>query len=518
MMDSTVAVLVVGAGPVGLTLALALDRLGVRVRVVDRAAHTKHEARAAVLWPRAVEVLDDLALGRRFVEAANALHGVQVYASGRRLGALDLGHVDSAYRFPLVIEQHDTERLLVEALAERGVPVQWRTELTDLRGHDDHVEAVLRGADGRQRVVEAAWVVGCEGTRSRVRDAAGIAYEGRRRPDLQVLQINADARWRYRGDRDHGWFFLEPHASLGVFAIPGGGYRFFCFTVDPDPSVTAPPTVAGMSRLVARLARTEVDLTPTEPHWVNRARFADRVAATLRHGRVLLAGDAAHAWAPIGGHGMNVGMRGAHNLAWKLAAVHGGQARDTLLDTYDTEQRAAARAVMAEMRFNVLELPLPTPAYWPVAALLPVALAARPVRRRVERTLSDLDMHHRDSPLSVDTAAGPGLRAGDRVPDAPVVGDGRRTTVHALLAYDRWTLLAEPSADLAAIRRVTDRYRTPVKVTPVSADGPAAAAALGRTGTIRLVRPDRHVGLHARADDLETLDAYCAGRFEPGRP
>ncbi|MCZ0978837.1 FAD-dependent monooxygenase [Streptomyces diastatochromogenes] len=100
-------------------------------------------------------------------------------------------------------------------------------------------------------------------------------------------------------------------------------------------------------------------LDPTEPLWLNRARFSDRVAARLRHGRGLLAGDAAHAWAPVGGHGMNVGILGAHNLAWKLAAVHRGQAGEGLLDTYCHEQRRMAVRYVREMRFNFMELPLP---------------------------------------------------------------------------------------------------------------------------------------------------------------
>lgn len=165
---------------------------------------------------------------------------------------------------------------------------------------------------------------------------------------------------------------------------------------------------------------------------------------------------------------------------------------------------------MDEMRFNILERPLPSPIYWPAAALLLAALAARPIRRRVERTLSDLDMHHRTSALSHNAAAGPGPRAGDRLPDTPVTHDGERTTLHALLSYDRWTLLTPPSTDLAALRRLTGSYRAPIAVAPICTDYASTTTTLGLADTMLLVRPDRHIGLRTTGHDLTTLNDYCA--------
>jgi 2-polyprenyl-6-methoxyphenol hydroxylase-like FAD-dependent oxidoreductase len=507
-MTKAVDVLVVGAGPVGMTLALGLTSLGLDVRIIDRAPHTKHQARAGIVWPRAAEVLDDLGAGPQLEKMANLLRSVDLYASGRHLGALDMGHIDSRYPLPMVIEQHETERLLAQTLAEKDVLVEWNHELVGLRSSQDGVKAILRSPDGEQTAIEAAWVVGCEGTRSRVREAAGITYPGKPRHNLQVLQINANPRWRHQYDPSHGWFFLEPNASLGVSPIPGGGYRFFLFTTDPDPSQIAPPTVEQMCGLVARLSRQpDLTLTPTEPYWVNRARFQDRIATTFRRGRVLLAGDAAHAWAPIGGHGMNTGMRGAHNLAWKLAAVHTGQAHDVLLDTYDTEQRAAAHAVMDEMRFNVIERPMPAALYWPVISALRLTLVSTAARRKVERKLSDLDMHHRSSALSVDIRRASGPRAGDRIPDAAITTD-QPTRFHDLLSYDRWTLLTRPTASIATIQNIVDKYRSTIRVVPISQ--PAERTQVSEDDdTLLLVRPDRHIGLRATSTDFAALNAYC---------
>lgn len=510
--EATADVLIVGAGPVGLTLAIALTRLSVRVRVVDEASQTKRQPRAAVLWPRAEEVLRDLGIVGDFEAAANELHSVDIYGDGRHLGGLDVGHVPSAHPYPLVVEQHDIERILCENLARLGVRIEWRTEATDVRLFKDRAEVTLKRADGSEEIVASTWVVGCEGTRSVVRERLGIPFEGGRRENLQVLQVNAVPTWRYADSPTHGYFFLIPRVALGVFPIPGGGYRFFAFTDDPDPARKDPPTLEEMRRLVAAAAHApELDLELTHPTWITRARFSDRIATTLRRGRVLLAGDAAHAWAPVGGHGMNAGIRGAHNLAWKLAAVHRGEARESLLDTYSDEQRATARAVIREMRLNVLELPLPPLGLRAVRALMPLGLSSKVVKRRVEFALSDLGMHHRESPLSSHRAGRRRLRAGDRLPDAAVFAEGAKTTLHHLLSMKHWTLLLAGQVDAKSLRRareVVAAFKAPIRVVSVAPSDANAARTLGREELMVLVRPDGYVGLVAPIADTSILDNY----------
>lgn len=515
-MKREAGVLIVGAGPVGLTLAIALTRLALRVRIIDKAPETKRQPRAAVIWPRAEEILDALGVISDFEEAANDLHSVEVYGRGRRLGELDVGHVTSTHPYPLVIEQHKIERLLADNLARLGVRVEWSTEATEVHPFEDRVEVILRRTDGAEETVTSAWVVGCEGTRSLVRERAGIPFEGQQRKNLQAVQVNAVPTWRYADSPTHGYFFLVPHVSLGAFPIPGGGYRFFAFTTDPDPSRKEAPTLGEMRKLIAAAARTpELELELTQPTWITRARFQDRIAATLRRGRLLLAGDAAHAWAPVGGHGMNAGIRGAHNLAWKLAAVHRGEARADLLDTYSDEQRATARAVIREMRFNVLELPLPPLGLLAVQALLPLGLSSKAVRRRIEFTLSDLGMHHRESVLSSHRGGGSRLHAGDRVPDVAVESDGMQARLHHLLSMDRWTLLLRTDRDdggaTQRLHEAVAPFKAQIRVASVALADKDAERALGWDGQdshMLLVRPDGHVGLLARADDVRSLDDY----------
>jgi 2-polyprenyl-6-methoxyphenol hydroxylase-like FAD-dependent oxidoreductase len=412
-----------------------------------------------------------------------------------------------------VVEQHVTERLLTDALAQRDVQVEFCTEAMDLQVFDDRVEATVRHGDGSREVVTSAWLIGCDGARSLVRHHLGIPFEGKRRGNLQVVQINAVPTWQYVNAPTHGYFFLASNASLGCFSRPGGGYRFFCFMTDPDPNRTTPPTLDEMRDIIAAVAYApELKLTPTEPPWNNRARFHDRIAATLQQGRAFLVGDAAHVWAPIGGHGMNTGIRGAHNLAWKLAAVQRGDAKPLLLDTYSDEQRASAQAVMDEMRFNVLERPNEPLLVPLLRMLMSLGLASHTMRRQIEWTLSDLAMHYRRSTLSWHRGGKQRVQAGDRIPDVAVMVHQQQTSLHRLLSMQQWTLLLHmdtgDTTTIERIRAVVDGYRASIKVVDIQPATPEAKQALGRDDTMLLVRPDRHIGLLTQRADLRTLQQY----------
>ncbi len=509
-MNQPCDVAIVGAGPVGLLLALALDDLGVRVTVFEKGAAGKRDPRAAIVWPRAAEVLRAVGAIDRFEGRACRLRRASFAVNGRHAGTMALGRLASEHPFPLMIEQHETERILGELVAERGIAIRWEHAVTDISLRDDGALLAVRGAGGAETVA-CGWVVGCEGSRSLVRQRLGIAFEGAPRAGLECLQVNAVPRWRYPDDRETGYFFVVPGRTLLACPLPTGGYRFVCFTTGEGDAPAGEPSLEVLREAVAQATCEDVTLTPVAPRWFNRARFHDRIAERLVHGRAILAGDAAHVWAPVGGHGMNAGMRGAHNLAWKLAAVVRGEAPAALLDTYSDEQRAAARAIIEGITRMKTEEPSPA---WLVGLLgwvFPHALRAVERVPQVEARLTELDAHHRASPLSSAYGAGASLRAGDRVPDVTVRTSAGETHVHALLGLRHWTALVDGAGEgsdvVARLRRVAARYRARIQVVPVSAES-AASRALGGEGRVVLVRPDDHVALVARATDDHLLGQY----------
>ncbi len=501
--DADVAI--VGAGPVGLTLACALAQLEVRVRVIEKSAGTKTQPRAAIIWQRAEEDWGRLGVMPRVLEQANPLSGIDVHHGGKRLGGIDLGQIPSEYPHPLILEQHITERLLVDRLRELGVEVEWSTELVDLYLGDSLAVLETEHA-GKPGKITANWVVGCEGSRSLVRERAGIAFPGHRRDNLQCLTVDAIPEWRYpEGDRSRGRFFLAPNIALGCFPLPGydgHAYRFYAFAADERPSRdTQNPTLEEMQSLIARVADApELKLTLTEPRWLGRARFQDRIAETLRRGRALLAGDSAHVWAPISGHGMNTGILGACNLGWKLAAVVKGEAREDLLDTYSREQITAAKTILGQTRLDFVENIHPAPTLNLLASVLPGALRLELLQRWIDATLSSIPLtHHGDSLLApafgehAHLAALSGkplnLRSGDRFPF-------HELNASHFSGYDRWNLLlaapigvdsGEFEQALTSLDAIAGQYQAKISAAHLP------CSARGHAYTI-LVRPDSHIG------------------------
>ncbi|MGW1146681.1 FAD-dependent monooxygenase [Streptomyces sp. NPDC002454] len=508
-------VVVIGAGPTGLALAIALRTYGLDTLIVDKGAGTKHEPRASVIWQRAQEALRDLGCATPLVEHGLCLRQGEFRVGGRVAGIQEMEMEHTAFPGPLAIEQDAIERLLRSRLQELGTDVRWSTEGIGVRLRTDGAEVDLRGPEGRVASVGCRWVVSCEGSRSLVRKALGIPFEGKRRTNLQCVQLNARPRWGQPSRLDVTQIFINHQVTLVAGPVPGGTTRFYAFLPDPDPTVETPPTVPEMEAVVAAATgEPEVSLEPSQPRWANRARFHDRIAGRLRQGRALLVGDSAHVWAPIGGRGLNTGLLGAHNLGWKLAAVHHGWAPDALLDSYDQEQRRTAEAVMRAMRRNVVELPPNRAMLAAIRMLMPPLMSSDRVVRRGADRLSDFSRNHRGSPLSTGrrgVLGGP--RPGDRLPDLPVTtGTGAPRSLHDLLSYRRWTLLRIGPQDGGdgstggRLRALTDRYALPLEHHTVCAEGRERRTLA--EGTLLLVRPDGHIGLRTGVDEVAVVRRY----------
>ncbi|MGX2992746.1 FAD-dependent monooxygenase [Streptomyces sp. JNUCC 64] len=512
-MSGTRDVVVIGAGPTGLALSIALRSYGLDTLVVDKGGGTKHEPRASVIWQRAQETLRDLGCAERIVDRGLPLRQGEFQVGGRVAGVQEMEMEDTAFPGPLSIEQDSIEALMRERLQELGADVVWSTEAIGVQSGAEGTEVDLRGPDGRVGTVRCRWVVSCEGSRSLVRKTLGIPFEGERRSNLQCVQLNARPRWGQPARPDVTQIFINHHITLVAGPVPGGITRFYAFLPDPDPEHWDPPTVPEMEALVASATgEPSVALEPSEPRWANRARFHDRIARRLREGPALLVGDSAHVWAPIGGRGLNTGLLGAHNLGWKLAAVHHGWAPDALLDTYDSEQRRTAHAVMRAMRRNVVELPPNRLTLAAIRLLMPPLMSSDRVVRRGALRLSDFARDHRASALSTGRRGARGVPGpGDRLPDLPVRTATGSRRLHEVLSYRHWTLLgvgADERAfagEEAALRALTERYALPVEPVVVR---PESRRRELPGGSLLLVRPDGYVGLRARAGDTAAVTAY----------
>src|SRR5579884_148030 len=334
---STIPVLVVGAGPTGLSLALELARRGVTCRLVEQMPRPSSSPRATELHGRTLEVWDQAGLADAVLSEALVVDGVAYYAGGRCIGVQSYAAVDSPFPVAAACPQQVAERLLAAAFEAHGGRVERGRGVVGLESRDDGVVAMLRDPDGAEERVQAEWLVACDGVRSAVRQMLGIAFVG---GDYPPLYASVDALvdgWPY--PRQQQQIFLDS-TEQWVGPLPGGWLRTAYLRQGDAERPTIAELQGVLDQHVPGTARVREIAHPTYFRWHHR------LASAYRHGRALLAGDAAHVVSPLGGTGLNTGVQDAANLAWKLALVCSGAAPPALLDSYEAERRPVARAAV----------------------------------------------------------------------------------------------------------------------------------------------------------------------------
>ncbi|MBE7219796.1 MAG: FAD-dependent monooxygenase [Caulobacteraceae bacterium] len=484
-------VLVVGAGPVGLTMAAELARYGVPVRIIDHSPKATETSKALVVWSRTLELLDRAGCADDFVAAGLKGHGALFRIGHRDLAHADFADIPSPYNFACMIPQSETERLMTAQLAKRGGRIEREVELTNFEPTAEGVRCRLTHGAGREEEIETPWLLGCDGAHSTVRKGLGLAFEGYAMDDEWAL---ADVRLAGDGAPPPDRIAIHLHADgpFITFPMPGGRARVIATTGKADGGQGRPePTLAEVQSLID--ARAGGGFQAVDPVWLSRFRINERKLKDYRHGRVFLAGDAAHVHSPAGGQGMNTGMQDAINLAWKLALVMHGGAEPALLDSYSPERSAVGEMVLR----NAARLTEMATLANPVAqtlrnAALHVFLGLHAVQDKMAAAMSETDIGYAHSPLSQGRQAGRRLLPADYAGAAP--GSG---------AAPRFVLFA---ADAERGRQLSAHYPTLIEAAP--REPPDARSLL-------VVRPDGYVGFDGAAGDWSSAERYL-GALLPG--
>ena len=542
-------VLIVGAGPTGLTLGIELARRGVPFRIVDREGERTRTSRAIGTQARTVEVFRLMGIPESALEPAVRPRALRFAERDRTLARISFGGDLPGVPRLISMDESDTERVLEQRLERLGGRVEWSTLLLGFRVDRERVTATLQGPSGTSDL-ETRFVVGADGAHSTVRHEAGIGFAGATYPE-RFLLVDLDLDWELPHDEGHIWIGDD---GL-VAAIPLSGERRYRVIVPLPPAYAAKEyeseAAIATEAEIFLAQRTEVPLRRVgDPVWASAFRIQRRQADRYRSGPVFLAGDAAHVHSPVGGQGMNTGIQDAFNLGWKLALAARGQAAPGLLDTYQAERHPIAKGVLRGTHLGTRLFLTQNPLMRAVREhAIPAIVNVPPVRHRILAAVSQLTISYRGSFLSVDAdnrdeargwlrrVAG-GLRAGERVPDGTLF-DTRDSKPMALfdLISQGWTLLIFPSngatpETTGALEQIAQQVRDAVGeavnsylVLDKSTRGGGAESELldpagevtnvfgARRGLVALVRPDGYLGYRGRLDQPGELVSYLARVF-----
>ncbi|AOI98623.1 FAD-dependent monooxygenase [Burkholderia sp. LA-2-3-30-S1-D2] len=535
-------VLIVGAGPTGLAAAMALARARVPVRIIDRLAAPAPYSRAIGIQARTLELLEQHRAVEPILALGHRAHAAVLHADGRVIARLDFDPLQTRYPYLLFLDQSITERLLAEHLAGFGVTVERGVTLTACDAGGTSLDVTIRGADGREQAFAPSYLIAADGAHSTVRHLLGLGFAGHAFEQTFLLaDFAAIPDWP--DEEIH--LFTTPDGIAGLFPMGGGRYRLVADRPpggDASPDAPVTPTLDECEAIVR--ARVGASIAPSDLAWSAYFRLHSRMVDRLRHGRVFFAGDAAHVHSPAGAQGMNTGIQEAFNLGWKLARVLGAGTPERLLDTYHAERHPIERDVLRQTGFITQIVEADHGAMKLLRDhVVPLLASFGPVRDAVRRTVSELGVQYRKSPLTLERVLDGGPRAGERAPDALVhvvdgplgraPGTARLYDLHDPASFTL-LLLEEPAsadtgdtgdvppmpADAQALAQGLERIMPGAvrtwRVADAESDGDDGLAQVyGRSRpSFYLLRPDGYIAVRGRtATDANALLRHCESWF-----
>ena len=491
--------LIAGAGPTGLALALWLTRLGARARVIDKTSGPGTTSRALAIQARTIELYRQLDLADAVVRNAHRVPGVNFWTRGTHRARIDFENAGlglTLYPELRIFPQDEHERLLIDRLSAMGVSVERETELVAFAEQAEGVSATLRRGDDDPEPAEAAFLAGCDGARSFVRQTLGVGFPG---GDYAETFYVADVEASGPPVDGELHIDLDEADFLGVFPLKQKGHVRLVGAVKGDRASGETLRFEDVSGRAIRNLRLKVGAV----NWFSTYRLHHRVAEHFRKGRAFLVGDAAHIHSPAGGQGMNTGIGDAINLAWKLKAVLDGRAPDALLDSFEAERIGFARRLVrtTDQVFSLASSEGSLANFvrlWVAPVAIPAAFLFGPVRAFAFQTVSQIGLSYRGGPLSEGKAGG--VHGGDRLPWVP----GPEGDNHAPLSAMRWQVHAYGAArpELAAW---SESREIPLHVFPwTSRHGEAGLA----RNALYLVRPDGYVALADASNAPDAAERY----------
>ncbi len=548
-------VMIVGAGPVGLTMALALTIAGVKFRIVDKAPQRSDKSKALGIHARTLELLESLGVVDTFLKIGKMVHATNIYCGEKKLVHFSLDEIQSPYPFALMVPQSETERILAEELAKRGVEIERAVEVIDFVQDQQSITSLLKDSSGKEEKVPARWLIGCDGAHSTVRHALNLKFEGTTY-DEGFATIDCEVGWDKADDELYGFVSDEGIA----FFFPIGGHRYRVVANVPMAKVEDNLTLEKMQEIVAQRCGKLIPLS--DPYWITYFTVNRRSVKEYRMERAFVCGDAAHVHSPVMGQGMNTGMQDALNLAWKIELVEKGIASEELLTSYHDERHPIGQSLLKNTDAMTKLVTLRNPVAQQIRNHLAPLLANQEVlHERACNKLSMVALNYRSSSIVAEYKEpiekalshpvaevpawlefGHGPLPGDRAPDGEVHTAGAAepsTLFEQIRGFSHFALLfaglhPDPihPVDLQnVLLQIKERYSDFVRClviipanqtvpgefeeqTLVDKDGSLHHKYGAAHNCLYLVRPDGYVGFRSQPIELEQLQKYLERAYE----
>lgn len=533
-------VLVVGAGPVGLTLTNDLLRRGIRCRLIDSAPHASQKTKALGIHAKTLELLAKMGVAHTAIERGLTSPGFSLYSDGKRITRISFGEylLDTPYPYVLMLPQYELEQLLTEHLQSQHSAIEWQSELIGITQDEQGVEVVVRRGDGKIEQLRVCFVVGCDGAHSAVRHLLGLHFAG-----TTFEQSFAVGNVRVAWELPYNEIVACVHRGnfIAYFPMADGRHRVV-IAYELEKTSTEEVTLEEIQRVIDLCG--PVGTHASEPTDLTRFHVNQRRAEQYRCGRVFLAGDAAHIHSPIGAQGMNTGIQDALNLSWKLALTVKGLAAPGLLESYEVEReqvgeallRGTERATRMALTRHPLLLTLRN-------TLAPIIFSTLPgAAHRLAEALSEISIAYPHSPIVVDSRDKKGtLHAGDRAPNALVrlsevaepqpffdLLNSERSILLVLVGQQKASEFEGQWHEIESL--LAEGYDRVIEAYLVTEKAPSGSEQVNRQilydftgelhrryeaeqGGVILIRPDGYIGFWEHSGVPETLRTYVQTLF-----
>lgn len=503
-------VLIVGAGPTGLALAVQLARYGIEFIILDRETGTTPYSKAIGVQARTLEIYEQIGIAGEIIEQGTVAHRARLIEGGKVRGEIkfdEFGKGLSPYPYVLLVEQGKHEATLYEHLRAAGRDVRWNTEFESFTQDESDVTARIRNADGGEETITAKFIVGCDGAKSRVRRNAGLTFEG---STMERLFYVADVEIDWDHPHDSLLISLAQNTITAFFPLKGSERNFRIVGTFPEGFEKEPADIIYEEVEAQLVSDTAMKLDVTRVNWFSVYKVHSRVVNKFSVGRCFLAGDSAHIHTPAGAQGMNTGIQDGYNLAWKLAFVLNGKASLELLNTYNAERLGNAKKLIetTDRFFDLAASPNAFVSFVRTQVfphMANFALNLKSVRRFVFPLISQIGISYPNSPLSL----GDGwfaVRPGDRMPY--FFADGQ--SIYERLNEPRFHLIAFSdgkaefgglAGELSEFGEIMDVHAVPLY--------PEIAETFGTGEPFCVVlRPDNYIGLITSDVSAERIREY----------